>query len=203
MVLDEKNKKSISKMLSDVDSLNMVLVSNDSQTSQVAEELFSQVAEAGDLELRIISPDSKEAKDWNIAGQPTLLFEKAPGVRFMGLPSGHEFRNFIETISMVANGKTDLDDKVKKELGGITSKVDLKIFVTPTCPYCPPAVRTGHKLALENKNITSTMIEATQFRELSMEHDVSGVPKIVINDDSSFTGAAPAHAFLKKIKQAL
>ncbi|MDA3846725.1 MAG: thioredoxin family protein [Vallitaleaceae bacterium] len=34
-----------------------------------------------------------------------------------------------------------------------------------------------------NKNVNAEMVEAQTFMELSQKHGVSGVPKIVINDE--------------------
>jgi len=44
------------------------------------------------------------------------------------------------------------------------------------------------------------MIEAETFGELSMKHNVSGVPKIVINDEHDLLGNQPIQEFLNTIE---
>ena len=40
----------------------------------------------------------------------------------------------------------------------------------------------AHQLAMESPMIQAEMVEATEFPELSMRHNVSGVPQTTIND---------------------
>ena len=49
---------------------------------------------------------------------------------------------------------------------GLGRPVHIQVFVTPTCPYCPQAVRLAHQFALESDQIRGDMIEATEFPEL-------------------------------------
>ena len=79
----------------------------------------------------------------------------------------------------------------------------LQVFVTPTCPYCPGAVRLAHQFAMETDHVTSDMVEATEFPELSVRHQVSGVPKTVANDRSAAEGMMPEKEFLDRILEAV
>ena len=36
----------------------------------------------------------------------------------------------------------------------------IQVFVTPTCPYCPAAVRMGHSLAIASDMIQADMVES-------------------------------------------
>ena len=49
----------------------------------------------------------------------------------------------------------------------------------------------------------STVIEATEFPELSRSYRVMGVPKVVINDRVQFEGAVPEPDFLDAVLQAV
>jgi protein-disulfide isomerase len=51
-----------------------------------------------------------------------------------------------------------------------------------------------------NNNIKGEMIEAQTFYDLSTKYNVSGVPKIVINDKFELLGNQPVEEFLKKIE---
>ena len=103
-------------------------------------------------------------------------------------------------------------DKFSKELKG---KVNLILFKDSIdkCPYCNDAEGIIKELAaldsrlnvtaLENINIKSSMIEATEFPDLSNKYGVMAVPKIVINDKTSFEGAYPEKDFFEQIKMDL
>ena len=204
-MLDDKNKTEVKKILSPLKSEVELLffVSETCEYCPQEKELLSQISEVSTVKVRELNIKSDEAKKLKVTSAPVVVFSKYPNIKFMGLPSGHEFRNFLDTILMVDSGKTELKDEVKLELKKLDKEVDLKVFVTPTCPYCPQAVFIAHQFAMENPKVTSTMVESMEFPDLAQKHGVMSVPKTVINDEKSWEGAAPAHAVLKKIMEAV
>jgi len=85
----------------------------------------------------------------------------------------------------------------------IDKPVKIKVFVTPSCPYCPRAVIAAHRFAYENDNIVGEMIEAQEFPEISQLYNVYAVPKVVINEAVEFEGALPEKQFLEYIMEAI
>lgn len=174
-----------------------------------AEGLLSEVAEVSDkIDFKVYDLDSQEASNYKIEMTPAivLLTEDGDdkGVRFYGLPSGHEFGSLLQDIMTFSTGATpDLSEESIKRLETIDQPVDIKVFVTPTCPYCPKAVLMGHNIAMSNKNITASMVEANEFQELSMKFGVSSVPQIVINEKVIFVGAQPEKQFIDEVFKAL
>jgi glutaredoxin len=81
--------------------------------------------------------------------------------------------------------------------------VHFQVFVTPTCPYCPQAVRLAHKLAIESDLIRADMVEAIEFPQLSNKYHVHGVPRTVINETVHQEGAAPEPMLLAKLLEAV
>jgi glutaredoxin len=59
--------------------------------------------------------------------------------------------------------------------------VHIQVVVTPTCPYCPQAVRLAHQMAVESGQVLADMVEASGFPELISRYGVTGVPTVVIN----------------------
>jgi len=157
--------------------------------------------------ISVIEKDhrSDEARKYNIPMYPAILLhgEKEYNIRFFGIPAGYEFGALVEDIVDVSTGKPKVDSKIAEAVKSIDEPVWIKVFVTPTCPYCPRAVRTAHKFAILNKNITGDMIEAMEFSELADKYGVFSVPKIIINEKVEFEGAAPDSFFLAKILEAL
>jgi predicted DsbA family dithiol-disulfide isomerase len=54
---------------------------------------------------------------------------------------------------------------------------------------------------MENKNVYADMVETSQFTHMAIKYNVTGVPKIVINEKHEFTGAQPITAFLDMIEK--
>lgn len=122
------------------------------------------------------------------------------GVKFNGMPAGHEFNSFIPAILETGGLDQDLPQELTDRIAKIDKPVNIKVFVTLSCPHCPGAVQKAHKIAMMNKNVDAEMVEAQTFMELSQKHNVSGVPKIVINDEYELVGNQPLEAFLNTIE---
>lgn len=125
------------------------------------------------------------------------------GIRYFGIPSGYEFSSLIQDILMVGAGDSGLSPATREWVAGLTQPLHLQVFVTPTCPYCPPAVVLAHRLAMESDLITADMVEAIEFPHLSMKYQVQGVPRTVINETVHLEGAAPEAMLLNKLKTAV
>jgi len=158
------------------------------------------------LKLKVydMRTDRKEAIFLAVDKTPAIVLwgKNSHGVYYFGIPAQYEFSSLLEDIVDISKGTTRLAEETRARLKSISKPVDIKVFVTPMCPYCPKAVRMAHQFAMENKNIKASMIEATEFEEMSKAYDVMAVPKIVINDKASFEGALPEEMFLQQVMDA-
>lgn len=124
------------------------------------------------------------------------------GVRFFGIPAGFEFATLLEAIVDVSKGRAELAPETLEKLDRVDEPLHIQVFVTPTCPYCPQAVRFAHKLALSNPNVRADMVEAQEFPELSRRYGVYGVPRTVINEETHIEGAVPESIGILYVLQA-
>lgn len=60
----------------------------------------------------------------------------------------------------------------------------------------------AHKLAIHHPLITADCIEVSEFPDMIQKYNISGVPKIVVNETIEFVGAQSAEVFLDAIKNA-
>ena len=126
------------------------------------------------------------------------------GIRFFGIPAGYEFVSLLETLEMVSRGDSGLSPASREKLKTLTAPLSLQVFVTPTCPYCPRAVITAFRLAMESKLVSAAMVEATEFPHLANKHRVSGVPHTVIGDrPQPMIGAYPEAAAVDMVLAAI
>lgn len=61
----------------------------------------------------------------------------------------------------------------------------------------------AQKMAMENAHVTADVVEATEFPDLAQKYRVMGVPKIVVNEKTQFTGAQPEDRFVKEVMKAV
>lgn len=57
----------------------------------------------------------------------------------------------------------------------------------------------AHKLAFANKMIRTDAIDAPEFITLAQKYNVTGVPKIVINEKTTFVGTLPEESFIEEV----
>ncbi|WP_082390450.1 protein disulfide oxidoreductase [Ornatilinea apprima] len=168
------------------------------ETVQLLEEV-SELSDLIELKQYDLEENAELAKQFSVDKAPVVVLAGKNGdeivdygVRFAGIPAGHEFTSLIQGLLMVANSDSGLDDKTKAMLAKVTEPLHFYVFVTPTCPYCPQAVILAHRMAFENPLVQAEMVEAMEFPELSNQFGVSGVPHTVINFGADeVVGAVP------------
>jgi glutaredoxin-like protein len=177
---------------------------------QLLEEVAA-IHEGIGLSVYDLAADQDVAERFQVDKAPALVIAAKDGddlndlgIRFSGIPSGHEFGTLISDILLVSRRDSGLSDKTREYLRALEQPLLLQVFVTPTCPYCPRAVLLAHQMAMENpKWIRAEGVEATEFRELAEKYYVSGVPQTVINSGAKMVvGAVPEINLLSQIRLA-
>ncbi|HDP78528.1 MAG TPA: glutaredoxin [Mesotoga infera] len=174
-----------------------------------AEQMLKELSELETkISYEVHELDSEMAGKYSVELAPSTILLTPDGddkgVRFLGIPAGHEFGSLLQNIVSFSKGAiSELSAESIKRIETIDSPVDIKVFVTTTCPYCPKAVLTAHNIAMVNKNVTAYMVEANEFQELSKKYGVSSVPQIVINDKVTFVGAYPEGQFVDQVMKAV
>lgn len=180
------------------------------QTLQLLEEV-SALSDKIHLSQYDLEQDAELAEQYNVDKTPGFVIAGHSngdlvdyGVRFAGVPAGHEFSSLIQDIILVSGGDSRLSQGTRDLLANLEKPVSLQVFVTPTCPYCPQAVILAHQMAMESPFVQAEMVEATEFPELSSRHGVSGVPQTTINDGAgNVVGAVPEQQLFAEILRSI
>jgi len=206
-LLQEKDIEQIKKIFEDIKenvTLSCFIKDIECQycgdTRQILEEV-SQVSEKITLKIYNFETDKEAVEKYKIDKVPATVIESSRdfGIRFYGIPSGYEFSSLLEDIVDVSKSESGLSDESKALLKEIDEPLHLQVFITPTCPHCPKAVRLAHKMAIENEMISADMVEATEFPQLSMKYNVRGVPRTMLSGDFPIEGALPENAFVQRV----
>ena len=173
------------------------------ETENLITELVS-LNEKLSLERFDYITDERIAGEYGVDKIPALIpmGDIDYGIRFFGVPSGYEFATVLEAIVDVSRRNTSLGEKTKTRLKDLTRDVHIQVFISPTCPYCPAAVRLAHQMAIESPRVRADMVEIQEFPHLAQRYNVQGVPNIVINETTSIEGAPPETLLLLHILKA-
>ena len=101
------------------------------------EQLARDVAALDDrISVEVLNPaiDRERAEAYGVDQVPATVVEGARdyGIRFLGIPSGYEFSNLVDSIIVASSGETGLTEATKTSLAGLTGDVTIKVFSTPT-----------------------------------------------------------------------
>jgi glutaredoxin-like protein len=217
-LLDNDVKTQVKEVFKDlVHPVEILFFGQNDKNCEYCQDTLSLLQEVSDLSDKIslqefdLERDAELAKKYRVDKAPgfALLGRLGDdltdfGIRYAGIPAGHEFTSLINDLILVSRRDSGLNKDTRDALAKIDQPVLMQVFVTPTCPYCPRAVVLAHQMAMENPLIEAEMVESMEFNELANRFNVSGVPHTVINSGKSeVVGAVPEPQLLQKIQQAV
>jgi glutaredoxin-like protein len=216
-LLDEQVKGQVKEMFLDLkDPVEIVFFGNQANCENCPEiqALLTEVTELSEkLHLSVYDFDENktERELYHLDDSPVFILAGKDGykivdygIRFYGMPSGHEFASLINDLVLVSSRDSGLQPETRAYLAGLQKPLRLQVFVTPTCPYCPQAVILAHQMAMESQLVTADMVESTEFPELAERFNVQGVPQTTIDlGAGTVIGAYPEYQLVEELKRAL
>jgi glutaredoxin-like protein len=176
------------------------------ESASVAKQVVDEVASLSSMvsvEEANFVLDKERAAQFGIDRIPSVVVLSQGSdtrIRFVGAPSGYEFASLLEAVRIAGTGESGLSPESKALIAAHgAAPLDVKVFVTPTCHYCPRVVTLAHRMAIESPNVTATCVEASEFMDLSRKYRVTGVPKTVVNDGIELLGAVPEDQFVRTV----
>ena len=155
------------------------------------------------ITLKEYDLDHELARKYNVNSSPTLLIAPEQySIRWLGAPMGEEARTFLETLILVGLGKSQLSDQSVNVIKKIDSPRNVKVFVSPTCPYCPQEAVNAVKAAIEVPEYVSLEIIDIQCEpELANQYAAQSVPQAFANDVLIGQGAQPEEVFVLSLQK--
>jgi glutaredoxin-like protein len=140
------------------------------------------------------------AGQYNVDRSPTILIQPEKyNIRLTGAPAGEELRTLLLTLIMVSTGMTVLSDASRSRLADLKDKRDVKVFVSPTCPYCPLQAIIAISAAIEKAGLVTTeIIDIYENKDLAAKYNAFSVPQVFIDDRLVGLGLQPEEVFVEK-----
>jgi glutaredoxin-like protein len=210
-LLNDEIVKNVTEMLADLANDVRLVVFTTKNGCEYCNEIVQLAQEvaatSSKLTAEVYDFDTAAGKaaEYNVTMAPVMVIlgKRDYGLRYYGIPSGHEFSTLLYGIQRASQGEPDLDPPTLDYLKGLTQPVNIQVFVTPTCPYCPRAAILAYDMAVASDKVIADVVESMEFPELANRFSVMGVPLNVINETSRVEGAAPPHMIVDAIKAAL
>ena len=218
--INDKNRKS--KLLNDtlrsqIKSI-LAMMENEVTLVSIVDESMEKSVEFMDLILDMSSLGEKlnveiYKKSENSEMESKINADKLPvvalldknknysGVKFHGVPGGHELNSFILAIYNLAGPGQAMDENLLKEIKEFDKKTNINVVVSLSCTLCPDVVVASQRLAMENENIETEMIELSLFEDIKRKYKIMSVPAIIVNDEKVHFGAKKINEILDLIRK--
>lgn len=100
------------------------------------------------------------------------------GVKFCGIPNGHEFTTLLlAVLNADGQGKNLPDEALVTRIKALKGPVTLRTFVSLTCTNCPDVAQALNVIALLNPSIENTVIDGAVVPALSKPSTSSQSPR--------------------------
>jgi NADH-dependent peroxiredoxin subunit F len=125
---------------------------------------------------------------------------KATGVRFSGIPTGHEFTSLVLAI-LNTDGKGKLPDKVTSQrIKLLKGPIRIRTYISLTCETCPEVVQALNQMALAHNDFHHEMIDGGYAPDDIARLGIQGVPSVIVDDKLLHSGKISFLDLLTKIE---
>ena len=162
------------------------LYTDDSQMTEENRRMVMELASLSDKVEAEFVPSAREEDNHTISICDAEGNEK--GLRFHGVPGGHEFNSFILAMYNAAGPGQDVGEALQKRIKGISKPLYVKIAVSLSCTMCPDLVAAAQRIAADNENVTADVYDLQYYPSLKEKYNIMSVPCLIINDDEVHFG---------------
>ena len=189
-----------------VEPITLLVFADDEPISKQLMELANALAATSDkIKVDVQPADSgrnPKMRELKLDHWPVLIPTKGDftRIRYYGVPAGYEIAPMVEGLVELSVSSTGLSPKAREALSTVRRKANVKIFVLPSCHFCPIVAKHAYRASIESKNVSVDVIDAQMFPDLATRHAVMGVPKVILNDNLDITGAMDEVEFFNKLR---
>lgn len=142
-------------------------------------------------EIAALSDKVSYARTDDDARRPSFLIRRAGtdiGVRFAGLPMGHEFTSLVLALLQVGGHPSREAQDVIEQVQGLEGDFHFETYFSLSCQNCPDVVQALNLMAVLNPRIRHTAIDGALFQAEVDERKVMAVPTVFLNGEPFASG---------------
>ena len=121
------------------------------------------------------------------------------GVRFAGVPLGHEFTSLVLALLQVGGHTIKFDDAVIEQIRNLDGDYEFETFISLSCHNCPEVVQALNAMAVINPRIKVTTIDGGVFPQEVEERQIMAVPMMFLNGEHFGQGRTNVEEILAKL----
>ena len=124
---------------------------------------------------------------------------KDTGIRFAGIPMGHEFTSLVLALLQVGGHPVKLDDAVIEQIRELDGEYQFETYFSLSCQNCPEVVQALNVMALINPRIRHVAIDGAVFQNEVEARQIMAVPTMYLNGEVFGQGRSGVKEILAKL----
>jgi len=178
-----------------VQPIELVASLDDSPKSREMEELLREIASLSDKIALVERSDG-------MARTPSFAIARPGsdiGVRFAGIPMGHEFTSLVLAILQVGGHPIKFDEAIIEQIRNLEGDYEFETFISLSCHNCPEVVQALNSMSVINPRIKVTTIDGGLFKSEAEARRIMAVPMMFLNGEHFGQGRASLEEILSKL----
>ena len=111
----------------------------------------------------------------------TEAAQRPAGLRFAGLPLGHEFTSLVLALLWTGGHPPKVEADVIEQIKGLEGDFSFEVYMSLSCHNCPDVVQALSLMAIFNPRIKTTVIEGGAFQSEVTDREIMAVPSVYLN----------------------
>jgi len=121
------------------------------------------------------------------------------GVRFAGLPLGHEFTSLVLALLWTGGHPPKVEPEVIDSIKGLDGDFSFEVYMSLTCHNCPDVVQALSLMAIFNPKVKTVVIEGGAFQKEVEERQIMAVPMVFLNGQVFGSGRMSVEEIVAKL----
>lgn len=162
----------------------------------------SRELEALLLEIAGLSDRIRYVRDDSDARKPSFAINRVGtdiGVRFAGLPMGHEFTSLVLALLQVGGHPSKATQDVIEQVRGLEGDYLFETYFSLSCQNCPDVVQALNLMSVLNPNIRHVAIDGALFQDEVERREVMAVPTVFLNGEVFEQGRASLEQIVARL----
>ena len=159
--------------------VELVATLDDSKGAVELRELLEEIRELSD-KITVVENNELQVR------KPSFLITNPgvdTGVRFAGVPLGHEFTSLVLALLQVGGHPSKESADLLEQVKNIDTPLHFETYYSLSCHNCPDVVQALNLMSVLNPRITHTAIDGGLFQKEVEEREVMGVPTVFVNGE--------------------
>ncbi len=196
-MLDNNLKTQLKSLLERIDQpLELVAALDDSPKSQEMRALLDDVVTAGAGKVSVVERVDADVRvpSFSVSRKGATM-----GIRFAGLPMGHEFTSLVLALLQAGGYPPKVSAEDIDRIRGLEGSFEFETYISLSCHNCPDVVQALNLMAVLNPNIRHTMIDGAVFQAEVEAKNIMAVPTVLLNGEAFGSGRMELAEIIAKV----